>query len=131
MRLRQSGPGCWRTGLFAATSEIRLNFKAFPFTFSGFTGLFRDCPMANIASARKRARQSVRQNAQNSSQRSTLRTAIKSVRKAIGAGDKAAATQVMQQAQSVIDRISDKRIIHKNAASRYKSRLAAAIKAMA
>jgi small subunit ribosomal protein S20 len=87
--------------------------------------------MANIASARKRARQSVRQNAQNSSQRSALRTAIKSVRKAIGAGDKATATQVMQQAQSVIDRISDKRIIHKNAASRYKSRLAAAIKAMA
>jgi small subunit ribosomal protein S20 len=37
----------------------------------------------------------------------------------------------MQQAQSVIDRISDKRIIHKNTASRYKSRLAAAIKAMA
>jgi small subunit ribosomal protein S20 len=87
--------------------------------------------MANIASARKRARQSVRLNAQNSSQHSTLRTAIKSVRKAIGAGDKAAATQVMQQAQSIIDRISDKRIIHKNAASRYKSRLAAAIKAMA
>jgi small subunit ribosomal protein S20 len=87
--------------------------------------------MANIASARKRARPSVRLNAQNSRQRSTLRTAIKSVRKAIGAGDKAAATQVMQQAQSVIDRISDKRIIHKNAASRYKSRLAAAIKSMA
>jgi len=87
--------------------------------------------MANIASARKRARQAVVRNAQNSSQRSTLRTAIKSVRKAIGAGDKAAATKVLQQAQSVIDRISDKRIIHKNAASRYKSRLAAAIKSMA
>ena len=87
--------------------------------------------MANIASARKRARQAVRRNAQNTSQHSTLRTAIKSVRKAIAAGDKAAATQVMQQAQSVIDRISDKRVIHKNTASRYKSRLAAAIKSMA
>lgn len=87
--------------------------------------------MANIASARKRARQAVIRNAQNSSQRSTLRTAIKNVRKAIGAGDKAAAAQVLQQAQSVIDRISDKRIIHKNTASRYKSRLAAAIKQMA
>jgi small subunit ribosomal protein S20 len=31
----------------------------------------------------------------------------------------------------VIDRIADKRIVHKNAASRYKSRLAAAVKAMA
>ena len=87
--------------------------------------------MANIASARKRARQAVRRNAQNSSQRSALRTAIKTVRKAIGAGDKTAATQVLREAQSVIDRISDKRILHKNAASRYKSRLAAAIKAMA
>jgi small subunit ribosomal protein S20 len=87
--------------------------------------------MANIASARKRARQAVRRNAQNSSQRSALRTAIKSVRKAIGAGDKSAAAASLQAAQSVIDRISDKRVIHKNTASRYKSRLAQAIKAMA
>jgi len=87
--------------------------------------------MANIASARKRARQAVVRNAHNSSQRSALRTAIKAVRKAIGKGDKAAATQVMQASQSIIDRISDKKIIHKNAASRYKSRLASAIKAMA
>ncbi|MEN9775976.1 MAG: hypothetical protein RL322_3046 [Pseudomonadota bacterium] len=87
--------------------------------------------MANIASARKRARQAVIRNAHNSSQRSALRTAIKAVRKAISKGDKAAATQVMQASQSIIDRISDKKIIHKNAASRYKSRLASAIKAMA
>lgn len=87
--------------------------------------------MANIASARKRARQAVIRNAHNSSQRSALRTAIKAVRKAISKGDKAAATQVMQASQSIIDRISDKKIIHKNTASRYKSRLAAALKAMA
>jgi small subunit ribosomal protein S20 len=87
--------------------------------------------MANIASARKRARQAVVRNAHNSSLRSTLRTAIKSVRKAIAAGDKAAATRTLQSSQGVIDRIADKKIIHKNAASRYKSRLAAAIKAMA
>jgi small subunit ribosomal protein S20 len=87
--------------------------------------------MANIASARKRARQAVERNAHNSSLRSTLRTAIKSVRKAIAAGDKAAASRVLQSSQGVIDRIADKKIIHKNAASRYKSRLAAAIKAMA
>ncbi|MFM8547241.1 MAG: 30S ribosomal protein S20 [Betaproteobacteria bacterium] len=86
--------------------------------------------MANIASARKRARQATIRNAHNSSQRSALRTAIKSVRKAIGAGDKAAAAKVLQEAQSVIDRISDKRILHKNTASRYKSRLASAIKRM-
>jgi len=87
--------------------------------------------MANIASARKRARQAVKQNLHNSSLRSKLRTAIKSVRKAIAAGDKANAMSTLTRSQGVIDRIADKKIIHKNAASRYKSRLAAAIKAMA
>lgn len=87
--------------------------------------------MANIASARKRARQAAKQNAHNSSLRSRLRTAMKSVRKAVAAGDKAAASSTLRTSQSVIDSISDKRIIHKNAASRYKSRLAAAVRKMA
>ncbi len=87
--------------------------------------------MANIASARKRARQAVKLNAHNSSLRSTLRTAIKAVRKAVAKGDKAAAAAVFQQSMSTIDRIADKKIIHKNTASRQKSRLAAAVKAMA
>ena len=87
--------------------------------------------MANIASARKRARQAVKQNAHNSSLHSRLRTAVKSVRKAIATGDKANATAVFRSSQGVIDIIADKKIIHKNTASRYKSRLAAALKAMA
>lgn len=87
--------------------------------------------MANIASARKRARQAVKLNAHNSSLRSKLRTAIKTVRKAIVAGDKAAATLTFSTSSSVIDKIADKKIIHKNAAARYKSRLAAALKLMA
>ncbi|MBI1892172.1 MAG: 30S ribosomal protein S20 [Burkholderiales bacterium] len=87
--------------------------------------------MANTAQARKRARQAVKLNAHNSSQRSALRTAIKTVRKAIAGGDKAAATQVFQATVSTIDRIADKQIIHKNKAARHKSRLAAALKALA
>jgi small subunit ribosomal protein S20 len=87
--------------------------------------------MANTAQARKRARQAVKQNAHNSSQRSTLRTAIKAVRKAIESGDKAAAAVIYQTSVSVIDRIADKKIIHKNKAARHKSRLAAAVKALA
>jgi small subunit ribosomal protein S20 len=87
--------------------------------------------MANTAQARKRARQAVKLNAHNSSQRSTLRTAIKSVRKAIDAGDKAAATAIFQSSISIIDRIADKKIIHKNKAARHKSRLSAALKALA
>ena len=49
--------------------------------------------MANSAQARKRARQATATNARNSSLRSTLRTAVKKVKKAIAAGDKAAAAQ--------------------------------------
>lgn len=87
--------------------------------------------MANSAQARKRARQAVKRNAHNASQRSALRTAIKSARKAIAAGDKEAATSVFQKTVSVIDKIADKKRIHKNKAARHKSRLAAALKAMA
>ena len=62
---------------------------------------------------------------------SSLRTAVKQVRKAIEGGDKAAAMEKLKSSQAVIDRIADKKIVHKNLASRTKSRLAQAIKAMA
>ena len=87
--------------------------------------------MANSAQARKRARQAVKQNAHNSSLRSELRTAVKKVTKAIATGDKAAAQAVYKDSVSAVDSIADKKIIHKNKAARHKSRLSAAIKAMA
>jgi small subunit ribosomal protein S20 len=87
--------------------------------------------MANSAQARKRARQADKQNAHNSSLRSELRTAVKKVVKAIAAGDKASAQTVYKDSVSAVDRIADKKIIHKNKAARHKSRLSAAIKAMA
>lgn len=87
--------------------------------------------MANTKQARKRARQSTARNAQNAAQRSRARTAVKSVRKAIAAGDKKVAMDALSKATSVIDSIADKKAIHKNTASRNKSRLATAIKSMA
>ncbi|MDR1462183.1 MAG: 30S ribosomal protein S20 [Azoarcus sp.] len=87
--------------------------------------------MANSAQARKRARQAVKARAHNASLRSRLRTAIKTVRKAIADGDKTAAQTIFRTSTSVIDSIADKKIIHKNKAARHKSRLSAAIKAMA
>jgi len=87
--------------------------------------------MANTAQARKRARQSEQRRQHNTSLRSELRTAIKKVRKAIAAGDKAGATAAFRESSSVVDRIADKKIIHKNKAARHKSRLAAQVKAMA
>ena len=87
--------------------------------------------MANIASAKKAARQSIQRRAHNASLRSKLRTAIKSVQAAIKNGDKVAARGVLRDATKVIDTIADKKIVHKNKASRHKSRLSAAIMAMA
>lgn len=87
--------------------------------------------MANSKQARKRAEQSAARNAQNTSQRSRVRSAVKSVRKAIAAGDKKVAADTLSKATSVLDSIADKNVIHKNTAARNKSRLAAAVKAMA
>ena len=87
--------------------------------------------MANSKQARKRAHQSTLLNQHNSAQRSRARTAIKSVRAAIAAGDKKTAMDVFTRATSVIDSIADKNVLHKNTAARNKSRLAAALKAMA
>ena len=87
--------------------------------------------MANSAQAKKRARQAEATRQRNASQKSELRTAVKKVRKAIAAGDKAAAAKTFQESQAVMDSIADKRIIHKNMVSRTKSRLSQAIKALA
>jgi len=87
--------------------------------------------MANTAQAKKRARQAAAQRLQGMAQRSEYRTAVKKVRKAIEAGDKAAAQAVFQAAMSDMDSLADKRIVHKNKAARQKSRLSSAIKAMA
>ncbi|MEK7230520.1 MAG: 30S ribosomal protein S20 [Pseudomonadota bacterium] len=87
--------------------------------------------MANIASARKAARQSEKRRQHNMSLRTELRSALRRVKKAIDAGDKTAARAVLHASTKVLDSIADKKIIHKNKASRHKSRLSAAIKAMA
>jgi len=86
--------------------------------------------MANTAQARKRARQAEKTRQHNASLKSQLRSAIRRVRRAVAAGDKAAAGREFQAQQSVIDRIADKKVVHKNTAARNKTRLAQAIKAM-
>ena len=86
--------------------------------------------MANIASAKKRARQSVKLRLHNASQRSMLRTHIKRVTSAIEAKDKKAAKDAFEAAIPVIDSMVSKGIIHKNKASRHKSRLNSHVKAL-
>lgn len=87
--------------------------------------------MANIASAKKRARQNEKRRVHNASLRSRMRTAVKRVRKAIAEGNKEAAQAALRYASSLLDSTAGKGIVHKNLAARNKSRLAAAVKAMA
>ncbi len=87
--------------------------------------------MANTKQARKRARQTVARNLHLAAQRTQYRTAIKKVRKLVVAGDKAAALEAFKAAESVIDKMAGKGVLHGNAAARHKSRLSAEIKAMA
>jgi small subunit ribosomal protein S20 len=63
--------------------------------------------------------------------RSKLRTALKGIRKFIESGDKSAAQAAYNNSVGIVDSIADKGIMHKNKAARQKSRLSAAIKAMA
>lgn len=84
--------------------------------------------MANIASAKKRARQSEKHRQHNASLRSMVRTYIKKVYTALAAGDKKLADEAYRAAVPVIDRMADKGLLHKNKASRHKSRLSAQIK---
>jgi small subunit ribosomal protein S20 len=86
--------------------------------------------VANIKSAIKRARQNPKRRVHNASARSMLRTYIKNVLKTVEAGDKEAATKSFAEAQRVIDKASNKGLIHKNKAARTKSRLSAKVKAM-
>jgi small subunit ribosomal protein S20 len=84
--------------------------------------------MANIKSARKRARQAQERRVHNMSLRTTVRTAIKNVKKAVAAGDKAAAEKTLRDSQRVIDRVVAKGVLHRNAGDRHKSRLAQSLK---
>jgi small subunit ribosomal protein S20 len=88
-------------------------------------------PVANIKSAKKRARQSEQHRQRNASARSMVRTAIKNVVKAIEAKDKSRAEAAFRIAEPVMDRYAARGLIHKNKASRHKSRLTAHIKALA
>lgn len=86
--------------------------------------------MANIKSAKKRARQAEKNRQHNASLRSMVRTYIKKVVTTIATGDKKQAEEALRAATPVIDRMASKGLIHKNKASRHKSRLSASIKKM-
>ena len=87
--------------------------------------------MANHYSALKRARQTETKTAVNRANKSRMRTALRGLRTAIAEGDQATAENSYKEAVSVLDKSAKKGVIHKNTASRYKSRLAARVKKVA
>ncbi|MDC0295359.1 30S ribosomal protein S20 [bacterium] len=84
--------------------------------------------MPNTASAKKRLRQNDKLRSQNRSARSNLRSQIRRVQEAVKAGDADSAQSEFRRAQKSIDQAASKRLIHRNAAARTKSRLVKLIK---
>jgi small subunit ribosomal protein S20 len=87
--------------------------------------------MANHVSSLKRARQTIQKTAVNRSNKSKLRGVLRLMREAITQGDHKAATEQYRATASILDKSVQKGVLHKNTASRYKSRLNARVKAVA
>lgn len=85
--------------------------------------------MASHESALKAHRQSLKNRENNRQYRSRLRNALRSIRIAIDGNDLAAARSALKETISFIDKMTSKGVIHRNAASRYKSRLTTRIAA--
>jgi len=79
--------------------------------------------LANIKSQIKRNRQNEKRRLRNRIFRGRARSFVKKARLAIESGDLEAARAATRQAISALDKAAEKGIIHKNNASRRKSRL--------
>lgn len=80
--------------------------------------------MANIKSQLKRIGTNAKAAERNKAVKSELKTAVRAVREASVAGDKAAATAALQNANKKLDKAVSKGVIHKNQAANRKSAIA-------
>ncbi len=83
--------------------------------------------MASHASALKAHRQNLVARERNRQMRTRLRGALRDIRAAIDAGDPAQVKDALRNTISLVDKMAAKKVIHRNAAGRYKSRLAARV----
>ena len=86
--------------------------------------------MANHFSAFKRARQTTKRSARNRANTSRLRTSLRDLRESLAGGDKKSSEETFRRTVSALDKAVQKGVLHKNTASRYKSRLNARLNAM-
>jgi small subunit ribosomal protein S20 len=83
--------------------------------------------VASHDSALKAHRQNVQRREHNRQMRSRLRSALRDIRAAIEGGDPAQVKDALRNTISLVDKMAGKGIIHRNAAGRYKSRLASRV----
>ncbi len=76
----------------------------------------------------KANRQNIKRRAHNRQLRSRLRTALKAIRASLDDKDLDSAKAALGETVSLVDKMATKGIIHRNTASRYKSRLSARIR---
>ena len=79
--------------------------------------------MAHSKQAEKRNRQNIKARAANKALHTAMRTAMKRV---LRAADPESARKIVPEAMRRVDKAAKHRVIHKNAAARYKSQLARA-----
>jgi len=83
--------------------------------------------MPNTKSAMKAMRQNIKRRKRNLNAKNNYKDELKEIKKLILAGKKSEASDAMKKVMSALDKASKNNIIHKNTASRKKSRLAKAI----
>ena len=79
--------------------------------------------MAHSISAKKRVRQNIKARARNRARKEQIKEPVKAFTAALTAGDFKKAEEQLKVAVQKLDRISTKGTIHRNTASRKRSRL--------
>jgi len=79
--------------------------------------------VAHSLSAKKRVRQNLKHRARNRARKADVRSQVKTFITTLGAGDMKKAEEALAKAVAVMDKVAVKGTIHKNAASRKRSRL--------
>jgi small subunit ribosomal protein S20 len=79
--------------------------------------------VAHSLTAKKRIRQNIKRRARNRARKAQIRTSIRSFNETLGGGDAGKSAEALREAIKTVDKIAAKGTIHRNTASRRKSRL--------
>jgi small subunit ribosomal protein S20 len=86
--------------------------------------------VAHSLSSKKRVRQNAKRNEINRTRKSAVKTEIKKFETVVKAGDSAKAQEALKEVARKLDKIASTTTMHKNTASRKKSRLAKRLNAL-